>query len=108
MLLTEARHPVLLCGMNSTSSLTDLAYWTSLVRQTRRYGACYVHSARRTGVRWDALRAVVDGREVKFSYCGWGRSLQGGGHKYKCHVNYVDDGKPVRSARLGFLRPLSA
>jgi hypothetical protein len=67
------------------------------VKETRRFGVTYVHSAVRSAVSgWDGLCGTLDGRPVRVTYCGWGRSLQTArGHKYKAHLRYVDADKPV-------------
>jgi hypothetical protein len=61
-------------------------YWANLALQTRRQGHCYVHAPARNG--------GFKSPQVTYSYTGWGRSLQAGGHKYKVHAHYAD-GKPV-------------
>lgn len=77
------------------------------VRETRRYGVTYVHSAVRSAVHgWDGLCGTLDGRTVRVTYCGWGRSLQTArGHKYKAHLRYVDTGKPVPSKLIDRVQP---
>lgn len=67
------------------------------VKETRRFGVTYVHAAVRSAVRgWDGLCGALEGRPVRVTYCGWGRSLQSKrGHKYKAHLRYEDTGKPV-------------
>jgi hypothetical protein len=87
-----------------------LAYWNALVNQTRRYGQCYVHSRARSEADFPfrAFEADHNGRKVVYSFTGWGRSLQTSkGHKYKVHVRYADDGKPVPSKHLTNLRDLA-
>jgi hypothetical protein len=71
-------------------------YWAALTLQTRRYGAVYVHSGARNGFGYRACEH--DG--MIFSWDGYGRSLQAGGHKYKVHARYADSGKPVPSKIL--------
>ena len=68
------------------------AHQSSYVRQTRRYGSCYV----KVGDRPDF--GTIDG--ITYSYTSWGRSLQNGGHKYKAYANYADTGKPVPTKLL--------
>lgn len=67
------------------------------VFETRRYGHTYVHSAVRVAIHgWQGFEGILDNRKVHATYCGWGRSLQTArGHKYKAHLRYVDNGKPV-------------
>jgi hypothetical protein len=69
---------------------------TNYVLQTRRFGHTYVHAAVRMAVDFNWHHKVGD---VVFSINGYGRSLQGGGHKYKVHARY-DNGKPVPSKVL--------
>ena len=80
---------------SSTTSSTayGLTYWAALALQTRRYGHCYVHSGARDAAEF-AFRAHQTADGITFSYTGWGRSLAGGGHKYKVHACYAD-GRPV-------------
>jgi len=40
-----------------------------------------------------------------FSWQGYGRSLQSGGHKYKVHAYYTATGKPVPSKILQSIQP---
>jgi len=69
------------------------------VRETRRFGATYVHSAIRKAVfGWQGIEGELNGEKVVATFCGWGRSLQSPkGHKYKAHLRYVASGKPVPS-----------
>jgi hypothetical protein len=68
------------------------------VRETRRFGATYIHAAVRQAVHgWQGVQGTLDGEPVTATFCGWGRSLQGGGHRYKAHLRFVNTGKPVRS-----------
>jgi hypothetical protein len=83
----------------------DLAHWEVQVpartllrylRDTRMHGRTYVHAAVRQGIPADGVVGEVEGRAVRITYRGWGRSLLSPrGHNYKMHINYVDDGKPV-------------
>lgn len=79
------------------------------VRETRRYGVTYVHSAVRSAVRGcGGLCGTLDGRAVRATYCGWGRSLQTArGHKYKAHLRYTDTGKPVPSKLIDRVQPIA-
>jgi hypothetical protein len=68
------------------------------VRETRQYGSTYVHAAVRAAVHgWQGIEGSLNGERVVATFCGYGRSLQSGGHKYKAHVRYVATGKPVPS-----------
>jgi hypothetical protein len=76
------------------------------VRETRRFGVTYVHSATRSAVGWDGLAGTLEGRPVRVTYCGWGRSLQAPkGHKYKAHLRYVDTDKPVPTKLIDQVQP---
>lgn len=83
--------------MQTEQTQHGLHYWVSLVMQTRRYGHTYVHSGARAAQF--SFRAF-EHNGIIFSYTGWGRSLNTGGHKYKVHARYVDNGKPVPSKIL--------
>ena len=80
-----------------TATTYGLAYWIAQTLTTRRFGHTYVHAGARAEADF-AFRAYQRG-EITFSYTGWGRSLQGGGHKYKVHASYAD-GRPVPSKVL--------
>ena len=67
----------------------NLAYYIAQVIKTRTYGHTYVHSGG---------RAQFSHGDITFYVSGYGRSLQGGGHKYK--VVAYRDGKPVKTAEL--------
>lgn len=68
------------------------------VRATRNFGHTYVHAAVRNAVSgWQGVTGTLDGQKVVATFCGYGRSLQSGGHKYKAHLRYVESGKPVPS-----------
>lgn len=69
------------------------------VRETRRYGATYIHAAVRKAIfGWEGIEGELNGEKVVATFCGWGRSLQSPkGHKYKAHLRYVESGKPVPS-----------
>jgi hypothetical protein len=67
---------------DTTSKLICLAL------QTRRFGHCYVP----VGIRRKMHGCQVATHEnIKLTFCGWGRSLNTGGHKYKVHARYLDD-----------------
>jgi hypothetical protein len=68
------------------------------VIETRKFGATYIHSAiRKTIHGWEGVEGSLNGEQVVATFCGYGRSLQSGGHKYKAHLRYVKSGKPVAS-----------
>ena len=50
------------------------AYYAGLIATTKKFGYCYAHSGMRGGIAFDGIRYHV---------AGFGRSLEGGGHKYK-------------------------
>lgn len=79
-----------------------LAYWVAQTLRTRRFGSTYVHAGARAAAPF-SFRAFEHGGIV-FSFAGWGRSLQGGGHKYKVHARHSDTGKPVPSNILKTLQ----
>ena len=68
------------------------AHQSSYVKQTRRFGSCYVRVGDRPNF------GTLDG--ITYSYRSYGRSLQNGGHKYKAYANYSDTGKPVPTKLL--------
>jgi hypothetical protein len=75
------------------------------VRDTRQYGSTYVHAAVRNAVHgWQGIEGSLNGERVVATFCGYGRSLQSGGHKYKAHVRYVATGKPVPSNLINSIR----
>jgi hypothetical protein len=79
------------------------------VRETRQYGCTYVHAAvRRTVYGWQGIEGQLDGETVVATFGSWGRSLQGGGHKYKAHLNYKATGKPVLSKDFDRVQALAA
>lgn len=61
--------------------------------QTRHWGHTYVHAGARAAAQFSFRAFEHDG--ITFSFCSWGRSLSKGGHKYKVHARYTDNGKPV-------------
>ena len=67
----------------------NLGYYIAQVMKTRTYGHTYVHAG--------APHEFRHG-DITFYVSGYGRSLQGGGHKYK--VSATRDGKPVPTAEL--------
>ena len=65
-------------------------YWARLARVTRQWGHCYVHASKRAN-GWTSCN--YEG--ITFTYSSYGRSLAGGGHKYKVHARYMATGEPV-------------
>ena len=89
--------------MNPSHYLPNLIAY---VQCTRRYGNCYVHACvRQSMFRFDGVLGEVNGRRVRLTWTGWGRSLQSGGHKYKAHARY-GDGKPVPTKLLRSITPI--
>lgn len=92
----------------------DLTHWTvevpaqslvGYVTDTRRYGQTYLHAPVRRSIPADGVLGSVEGRAVRITYRGWGKSLLSKtGHKYKVHANYTDSGKPVPSNLLNAIR----
>ena len=82
--------------MTSTASPArqfSAAYYAAQVLKTRSFGHTYVHVG--------AAHEFEYG-DIVFTVTSYGRSLQGGGHKYKVYA--TRDGKPVSSAELRALR----
>lgn len=75
-----------------TSIDSDTLYWIKQTLETRRCGHTYVHAPRRRAAEfpWCAHNDLG----VTFSFTGWGRSLQSGGHKYKVHAR-DSNGHPI-------------
>jgi hypothetical protein len=100
--------------MNTTNTTTTtttnadiVAMLVSNVAQTRRYGSTYVKAAVRADVMgWKGASGHVNGREVKITFSGYGRSLQVGGHRYKAYANFADTGKPVPTTQLHTIKAL--
>lgn len=85
-----------------TMNITNLLPY---VRATRRFGSTYVHAAVRAAVSgWQGVTGMLDGEPVVATYSGYGRSLQGGGHKYKAYLRFVASGKPVPSKLIASIR----
>jgi hypothetical protein len=72
-----------------TTNTPSAAYYRELVRKTRAFGSCYLHA----DMPW---RFEADG--INYIVTGYGRSLQGNGHKFKAYA--MRDGKPVSSKEL--------
>ena len=82
----------------SQQNTFSLQYWIGLTLQTRRYGHTYVHAGARASTQFSFRAFEHNG--VIFSFTGWGRSLNTGGHKYKVHARDAETGKPVSSKVL--------
>lgn len=82
-------------AINTPAELTRMLIAYAL--QTRDFGHTYVHAAVRNAVDFH-FRHEVDGMVFRIS--SYGRSLQGGGHKYKVHAISIANGKPVPSKVL--------
>jgi hypothetical protein len=86
----------------TTMTIQDLIPY---VKETRQYGATYVHAAVRRAIHgWEGIQGSLNGEQVVATFAGYGRSLQSGGHKYKAHLNFVATGKPVPSKLISFIR----
>jgi hypothetical protein len=73
------------------------AVMSAYVKQTRTFGYTYVHAAIREACnQYDCIPASP----ILFRLSGYGRSLQGGGHKYKVHAINRETGRPVPTASL--------
>ena len=75
--------------MKTPTQMTP-AEWSGTVQQSRMYGSCYIRVADRGG---------LTARGVSFSWCYYGRSYQGGGHKMKAYA-HDQAGKIVRTKML--------
>jgi len=93
---------------NTTTTNADIvAMLVGNVADTRNYGSTYVKAAVRNNVMgWKGVYGHVNGREVKMTFSGYGRSLQVGGHKYKAYANFADTGKPVPTVQLHMIKAL--
>jgi len=80
----------------------NVSQFIGYIKQSRKYGSTYVHAQFRNNCfGFDVFpESEHGGRKVKLSFCGYGRSLQSGGHKYKAYAYYRDTGKPVPSKKL--------
>jgi hypothetical protein len=72
-----------------TTKTPSASYYKALVRKTRTYGSCYLHSG---------MPSEFESDGITYSVAGYGRSLQGGGHKYKAYAHR--DGKIVPTKSL--------
>lgn len=78
----------------NTENQYGLKYWASQAIATRKWGHTYVHAEARKRNSWEAHQHD----DITFTYCGWGRSLQSNGHKYKVHARRGE--KPVSTKEL--------
>ena len=67
----------------------NVSYYVAQTLKTRSFGHTYVHAGGRSNFQHGDITFYVE---------GYGRSLQGGGHKYK--VKAYRNGKPVPSKEL--------
>jgi hypothetical protein len=88
-LSTDANQTTLMTTTTNTARQFDLAYYKAQALKTRQYGHTYVHAGAPHEFEYGG---------IYFSVSGYGRSLQGGGHKYK--VSATRDGKTVPAAEL--------
>jgi len=72
-----------------TAPTPSARYYRGLVHTTRRFGSCYLH---------EGMPAEFEADGINYTVTPYGRSLQGGGHKYKAYAHR--DGKPVSSKEL--------
>jgi hypothetical protein len=78
------------------------------IRETRKFGHTYIHaSIRREFFSFIGIPVEVDGRKARLTWAGFGRSLQVGGHKYKAHLNWEDNGRPVPSKLIGKIQRIT-
>ena len=73
------------------STTPELKYWVSMTIATRTWGHTYIHKSMR-GI--DYCHSHCSG-DIAFAWGSYGRSLSGGGHKYKVRSVYVATGRPV-------------
>jgi hypothetical protein len=64
--------------MTTTAKTPSASYYKALVRKTRAYGSCYLHAG---------MPSFFEADGIEFTVTGHGRSLQGGGHKYKAYAH---------------------
>ena len=85
--------------------MTPIQTLLPYVVQTRQFGHTYIHSAVRRAIHgWQGAEGDINGERVVATFCGYGRSLQSGGHKYKAHLRYIATGKPVPSKLISAVR----
>jgi len=73
-------------------SLDELKYWVRATITTRTWGHTYIHKDKR-GI--DFCHDHPTEGDIVFMWGSYGRSLAGGGHRYKVRAVYVSTGKPV-------------
>jgi hypothetical protein len=79
----------------TTARQFDAAYFAAQVVKTRKFGHTYIHAG---------APHEFQHQDITFRVTGYGRSLEGNGHKYKVHA--TRDGKPVPTAILRTFRAL--
>ena len=75
--------------MKTNKLIPSATYYQVLVRKTRKYGSCYLHAGMPT-------HFAADG--IDYSVTSYGRSIEGGGHKYKAYAHR--EGKIVPTKEL--------
>lgn len=70
-------------------------YWLGRVLDTRTYGVTYVHTSMRNNYAYACVHVFKD---ITFTYRGYGKSLIGGGHKYKAYAHRGS--KPVPTKEI--------
>lgn len=73
-------------------SSEELKYWVAATIATRTWGHTYVHAKMR-GIEF--CWACPKTGHLTFIWGSYGRSLAGGGHKYKVRAVYCATGRPV-------------
>jgi len=77
--------------MQTTTTTTPLQYWIKATLATRAFGHTYIHKNMR-GI--DYCHSHESG-DMTFIWGSYGRSLAGGGHKYKVRAVYTATAQPV-------------
>ena len=83
-------------GETPVFSLDELKYWVRATITTRTWGHTYIHKGMR-GI--DFCHSHLTG-DMTFLWGSYGRSLAGGGHRYKVRAVYVATGRPVSTKIL--------
>ena len=73
------------------STPQELKYWAAMTIATRTWGHTYIHVKMR-GIDYCHSHPTGD---MTFLWMSYGRSLAGGGHKYKVRAVYTATGRPV-------------
>jgi hypothetical protein len=77
--------------MKTNITVSPLKYWVASTLATRAFGHTYIHKKMR-GI--DYCHSHVTG-DMTFIWGSYGRSLAGGGHKYKVRAVYTATAQPV-------------